>query len=263
MNNNHRAIGLKDKDRNDRNDQSSLYAYENGTVKKHKPDRRGTAWTRESQGSYSWIKIRRLQHSLPFVTALTILAVSHEFQSDLSLLTRQASMEAMRLLRLTLPRCSTTTSLAQAIHGTPELESMSSSSFALASSLRVLDNSCIHGLTTASVGSYYVSSAEHICHVISIPVESTNTKSSGQSFWRNGGVSWRRRRRRKRNDSVVAATAARGPDCELRLCEPPRKRQFSFHAGISPQRWIPNDFAAAASESWLFNPPWKKQSWFE
>jgi hypothetical protein len=60
MSNNHRAIGLKDKDRGgDGNDRSSLYhAYANGT-KKHKPDRT-TAMTRWGQGSYSCIKIQFL-----------------------------------------------------------------------------------------------------------------------------------------------------------------------------------------------------------
>jgi hypothetical protein len=54
MSNNNRAIGLKDKDRGGvgGHDHSSLFAHDNGTGKKHKPDRT-TAMTRCSQGSYS------------------------------------------------------------------------------------------------------------------------------------------------------------------------------------------------------------------
>jgi hypothetical protein len=52
MNNDHRANGLKDKDRGGGNDHSSLFVYDNGTAKKHKPDRT-TAVTRWKQGSYS------------------------------------------------------------------------------------------------------------------------------------------------------------------------------------------------------------------
>jgi hypothetical protein len=110
MSNHHRAIGVKDKGHGDHSE-TSLYDRE-GTSKKCKPD--DAAITRSGSYRYSGmestpLRVSRIGYAFrgsvtltPFFPSSILLTVNSAFQPYPSLMTREVSFDAMRLLRLNL-----------------------------------------------------------------------------------------------------------------------------------------------------------------